>query len=279
VRLGRERGRSIRRLLPTVVMTAGLTWGAVPAEAQVLPTCQASTVSITQSANSYAVSGGHDGDVFLVRNDATTACTLDGYPTVTPVNGADQPLPAQQSRYPANFGPFVVPAATPQLVTLAPGESAWFVISTFVQPAAPAAGLSVSLPGMAGSKLVDSRGFDYDGALSVTAIEPASPPDLVDTVLPAPAVAATVDGNGFVVEWDGAVADTSGDAANQGSVNSDDLNAPVVGIATDPATGGCWMVGADGGVFAFGAPCYGSTGNLQLNQPIVGIAATPDGGG
>ena len=36
------------------------------------------------------------------------------------------------------------------------------------------------------------------------------------------------------------------------------LNAPVVGMAADPATGGYWLVGADGGVFAYGAPFFGA---------------------
>jgi hypothetical protein len=35
----------------------------------------------------------------------------------------------------------------------------------------------------------------------------------------------------------------------------------------------------DGGVGAFTAPSFGSTGFLALNQPFVGIAATPDSGG
>jgi hypothetical protein len=56
------------------------------------------------------------------------------------------------------------------------------------------------------------------------------------------------------------------------------LNAPIVGAAAVPNGSGYWLVGADGGVFAFGqAVFYGSTGSLHLNQPIVGIHATPDG--
>jgi len=54
---------------------------------------------------------------------------------------------------------------------------------------------------------------------------------------------------------------------------------PVVGMATDPSTGGYWEVTADGAVFAFGAPFHGSMGGTPLNQPIVGMAATPSGGG
>ena len=43
---------------------------------------------------------------------------------------------------------------------------------------------------------------------------------------------------------------------------------------------GYWMVGRDGGIFAFGdAPFSGSTGAMQLNQPIVGMASDPDGKG
>jgi hypothetical protein len=39
------------------------------------------------------------------------------------------------------------------------------------------------------------------------------------------------------------------------------------------------LVASDGGVFAFGAPFYGSTGGLHLAAPVVGDADTPDGGG
>ena len=38
-------------------------------------------------------------------------------------------------------------------------------------------------------------------------------------------------------------------------------------------TGGYWEVAADGGIFSFGAPFYGSTGSLHLNAPIVGMEA------
>jgi hypothetical protein len=53
-----------------------------------------------------------------------------------------------------------------------------------------------------------------------------------------------------------------------------------VGIAATADGGGYWLVGADGGVLAFGnAGFHGSFAGLPLNQPIVGMAATPDGGG
>ncbi len=43
---------------------------------------------------------------------------------------------------------------------------------------------------------------------------------------------------------------------------------------------GYWLLGSDGGVFAFGAARFhGSTGAIRLNQPIVSMAATPSGEG
>ncbi|MDQ1567866.1 MAG: hypothetical protein QOF96_2746 [Actinomycetota bacterium] len=71
-----------------------------------------------------------------------------------------------------------------------------------------------------------------------------------------------------------------------------DVNNPDSQIVTDaPDNGafsgalvrpklGYWLVGRDGGIFAFGdAPFSGSTGNLHLNQPIVGMASNPAGTG
>ncbi|MGP8008331.1 MAG: hypothetical protein ACLP2J_15040 [Acidimicrobiales bacterium] len=46
------------------------------------------------------------------------------------------------------------------------------------------------------------------------------------------------------------------------------------------SNGSYWLVGSDGGVFAFGVAGFdGSMGGKPLVKPIVGIAATPDGGG
>ncbi len=51
---------------------------------------------------------------------------------------------------------------------------------------------------------------------------------------------------------------------------------------TSPSTTshGYWLVGSDGGIFAFGsARFYGSIGAMHIQRPVVSIVATPDKGG
>ena len=50
-------------------------------------------------------------------------------------------------------------------------------------------------------------------------------------------------------------------------------------MTTDFATGGYWLVAADGGIFSFDAPFLGSTGAVRLNKPVVGMAPTSTAGG
>ncbi len=65
-----------------------------------------------------------------------------------------------------------------------------------------------------------------------------------------------------------------------GSTGGIRLNAPIVGMAMAPNTGGYWEVAADGGIFTYGnTQFFGSMGGRPLNRPIVGMAATPDGKG
>jgi len=53
--------------------------------------------------------------------------------------------------------------------------------------------------------------------------------------------------------------------------------APAPAAASAP---GYWLLGADGGVFSFGAAgFFGSTGDIRLNRPAVAMAATPSGRG
>jgi len=58
------------------------------------------------------------------------------------------------------------------------------------------------------------------------------------------------------------------------------MNSAVTGIAAAPVAYGGWVVGGDGGVFAFGdARFYGSAAPLHPARPTVAIAATPSGRG
>ena len=73
---------------------------------------------------------------------------------------------------------------------------------------------------------------------------------------------------------------TFGQFGFYGSEGGTGLNAPVVGIASNPVGPGYWMVASDGGVFSFGTSGFdGSMGGIHLNAPIVGLAPTPDGRG
>jgi len=49
-----------------------------------------------------------------------------------------------------------------------------------------------------------------------------------------------------------------GDAAFHGSLGGYPLNQSITGMAAATASGGYWMVAADGGVFAFDAPFFGA---------------------
>jgi hypothetical protein len=54
----------------------------------------------------------------------------------------------------------------------------------------------------------------------------------------------------------------------------------MVGIAPDASGHGYWLVGADGGIFAYGDAAFrGSAGALTLNAPVVGIATDRATGG
>ncbi|MEW6477426.1 MAG: serine hydrolase [Actinomycetota bacterium] len=107
---------------------------------------------------------------------------------------------------------------------------------------------------------------------------------------PVVCMTSTATGAGYwIVARDGGIF-AYGDAAYLGSTGGVRLNQPIVGMAAVPPAsgvaapgdpgGGYWLVGADGGVFAFGtAWFFGSTGGVRLNQPIVGMAASPSGQG
>jgi len=97
--------------------------------------------------------------------------------------------------------------------------------------------------------------------------------------LDAPIVAmAITKGSLLMVGADGG-AFPVGAAGFYGSLSANQLSAGVAAVAVDPATGGYWMAGRDGGVFAFHAPYHGSVGQHSLGSPVVAMAATRSGRG
>ena len=71
----------------------------------------------------------------------------------------------------------------------------------------------------------------------------------------------------------------TGLVASSGAVNADASCGYGYGSCPPPTTTGYRLVAADGGIFSFNAPFYGSTGSLALNAPIVGMASDPATGG
>ena len=70
-----------------------------------------------------------------------------------------------------------------------------------------------------------------------------------------------------------------GQAEFFGSMSGQALAQPIVAIAADRATGGYWLAGRTGGVYAMHAGYYGSLGKVHLTSPIVSMVPTPDGQG
>ena len=65
--------------------------------------------------------------------------------------------------------------------------------------------------------------------------------------------------------------------ASRGRWEPQRLSTSIAGIAVDNATQGYWLVGANGTLYTFGAPTFGSLVNAALHAPVVGIASTQDG--
>lgn len=68
-----------------------------------------------------------------------------------------------------------------------------------------------------------------------------------------------------------------GNAVSYGGMAGKHLNAPIVGIVSAPDGKGYWLVGGDGGVFAFGSAQFlGSIPEQsRVQQSVVGMAAVP----
>ena len=97
--------------------------------------------------------------------------------------------------------------------------------------------------------------------------------------LAAPIVSmATVRGSLLMAGSDGGVFPV-GQAGFYGSLSGKPLSEQVSAVAADPATGGYWLAGRDGGVFAFNASYHGSLSGHRLSSPVVAMASTPSGRG
>jgi hypothetical protein len=88
-------------------------------------------------------------------------------------------------------------------------------------------------------------------------------------------ITPSVGGQGYYLATTLGNVYTFGTARYHGGVNNLELKGPVVSISLDWKTGGYWMAGADGGVFAFDAPFAGSASGLPAAQGTVGLAPTP----
>ena len=79
----------------------------------------------------------------------------------------------------------------------------------------------------------------------------------------------------------GAIADSSvqafGAAAVLGAPGL--INEPLISMNATVTGDGYWLLGADGGVFSYNAPFFGSMGGSRLNAPVVGLAPTTLGHG
>ncbi len=192
----------------------------------------------------------------------------------------DASATASGTVFPATASDYVVKDLTSNqsaTVTLAPKLLSSGQEATMTTPIAVSAGDKVQVD-IGGVKNPAQPGdYAYDVSTSSNPAQIASSPtfSVVASSTPPPPKGAA-SGYRFVAS-DGGI--FSFNAPFYGSMGGKHLNAPIVGMAADPATGGYWFVASDGGIFSFNAPFYGSMGGKRLNAPIVGMAADPATGG
>ena len=95
---------------------------------------------------------------------------------------------------------------------------------------------------------------------------------------PAAAVANGPNNTFYVATTDGGVLPFNG-AQYEGSMLGTPLNKPIVSMTANATGTGYWLLGGDGGVFAFNVPFRGSTGGMRLVAPVLALAARPQGDG
>ena len=79
-------------------------------------------------------------------------------------------------------------------------------------------------------------------------------------------------GNGYWATYPNGTVVANSPAPVLGDMAGQNLAKPVVGMSETSDDNGYWLVASDGGIFAFNAPFFGSTGSLTLAKPIVTIA-------
>jgi len=80
-------------------------------------------------------------------------------------------------------------------------------------------------------------------------------------------------------ELDGVTCVTGWSCLTVGYQSPESANTSGFAAAASLSPSGYRFVAADGGIFSYGAPFFGSMGGQPLNKPIVGMAAAPDGMG
>ncbi len=117
---------------------------------------------------------------------------------------------------------------------------------------------------------------------STTTPPTTTPPTTTPPTTPPTTVPPTTPRPGYIVNNPAGGVATYGSVGNDGSLVSKGITpaAPIVGNALAPNGQGYWLVGSDGGVFAFGgAGFYGSMSGKPLSAPVVAITSTPNGQG
>ncbi len=139
----------------------------------------------------------------------------------------------------------------------------------------------------AGPPIVASDGSSYSDDKNLGATQPIDPSRRPIVGIASVDSGEFVDANGHV--YGGLLGvDARGNVTELGVGNSANVPSPfsappplgpVAAIAVDAATGGYWLVTADGQVSGYGAPVDGSLPGQRLSSPIVAMAADNTTGG
>ena len=121
-----------------------------------------------------------------------------------------------------------------------------------------------------------SNGGAAIDSYTVTVTQPGSPPIVTTVTGPGSPITVTGLTNGVVHT----VVVKAHNVEGFGPDSAPRQFTPNVPVVTPTPPSGYWMVGLDGGVFAFGnRGYYGSMAGQSLAAPVFGIASTPDGKG